>query len=153
MRLPSPILSSNSLKKIASSYIYVRQERSSSETYDRAPRTILEFPLPTQPIPRPAGVIRGAYTCAVQAYSTFSLVFEVVRPTSKAREKRPGEAVRHFLSNCSLFLARNFAVSLYFVQMLLRNAKLARGCQNCRKFCFTHQRCSRVTKVFYPRPG
>ena len=35
-----PIVSSNSLKKIASSYIYVRQERSSSETNDRAPRTL-----------------------------------------------------------------------------------------------------------------
>ena len=40
LRLPSPIVSSNSLKKIASSYIYVRQERSSSETNDRAPRTL-----------------------------------------------------------------------------------------------------------------
>ena len=28
------------LNKIASSYIYVRQERSSSETNDRAPRTL-----------------------------------------------------------------------------------------------------------------
>ena len=35
-----PIVSSNSLKKIASSYIYVRQERSSIETKDRAPRTL-----------------------------------------------------------------------------------------------------------------
>ena len=43
MRLPSPIVSSNSLKKIASSYIYVRQERSSSETNDRAPRTFTRF--------------------------------------------------------------------------------------------------------------
>ena len=40
VRLPSPIVSSNSLKKIASSYIYVCQERSSSETNDRAPRTL-----------------------------------------------------------------------------------------------------------------
>ena len=40
VRLPSPIVSSISLKKIASSYIYVRQERSSSETNDRAPRTL-----------------------------------------------------------------------------------------------------------------
>ena len=35
--------------------------------------SILEFPLPTQPLPRPAGVIRGAYTGAVQAYLTFSI--------------------------------------------------------------------------------
>ena len=40
VRLPSPIVSSNSLKKIASSYIYVCQERSSSETNDRAPGTL-----------------------------------------------------------------------------------------------------------------
>ena len=52
--------------------------------------SILEFSLPTQPLPRPAGVIRGAYTGAVQAYLTFSLALEVERPTSKAREKRPG---------------------------------------------------------------
>ena len=38
--LPSPIVSSNSLKKTASSYIYVRQKRSSSETNDGAPRTL-----------------------------------------------------------------------------------------------------------------
>ena len=40
VRLPSPTVSSNSLKKIANSYICVRQERSSSETNDRAPRTL-----------------------------------------------------------------------------------------------------------------
>ena len=40
VRLPSPIVSSNSLKMIANSYICVRQERSSSETNDRAPRTL-----------------------------------------------------------------------------------------------------------------
>ena len=40
VRLPSPIVSSNSWKKIANSYIYVRQERSSNETDDRAPRTL-----------------------------------------------------------------------------------------------------------------
>ena len=40
-----PIVSSNSLKKIASSYIYVRQERSSIETTDRAPRTLKKKPL------------------------------------------------------------------------------------------------------------
>ena len=46
-----------------------------------------------------------------------------------------GDEVRHFLSNYSFFLARNFAVSLYFAQTLLRNAKLVWGCQNC-EFCF-----------------
>ena len=64
--------------------------------------SILEFPLLTQPLP-----IRDAYTGAGQAYLTFSLALEVERPTSKAREKRPGDEVRHFLSNCSLFLAWN----------------------------------------------
>ena len=43
--LAVPIVSSNSLKKIASSYIYVRQERSSIETNDRAPRTLKKKPL------------------------------------------------------------------------------------------------------------
>ena len=38
--LAVPIVSSNSLEKIASSYIYVCQERSSIETNDRAPRTL-----------------------------------------------------------------------------------------------------------------
>ena len=32
--------------------------------------SILGFPLPTQPPPPHAGVIRGGYTCAVQAYLT-----------------------------------------------------------------------------------
>ena len=50
--------------------------------------SILEFSLPTQPLLRPAGVIRGAYTGAVQAYLTFSLALEVEPPTFKAREKR-----------------------------------------------------------------
>ena len=34
--------------------------------------SIAEFPLPTQP-PPPAGVIRGAFTGAVQSYLTFSI--------------------------------------------------------------------------------
>ena len=37
VRLPSPTVSSISLKKITSSFIYFRQERSSSEINDRAP--------------------------------------------------------------------------------------------------------------------
>ena len=57
--------------------------------------SILEFSLPTQPLPRPAGVIRGAHTGAVQAYLTFLWL---------SREKRPGDEVRHFLSNYSFFL-------------------------------------------------
>ena len=44
VRLPSAIVLSNSLKKVASSYIYVCQERSSSETNDRAPRTLKKNP-------------------------------------------------------------------------------------------------------------
>ena len=51
------------------------------------------------------------------------------------------------------FSGLKFAVSLYFVQTLLRNAKRARGCQNCRKCCFQHKRCSKVTQVFQPLPG
>ena len=45
VRLPSPMVSSISLKKIANSYIYVRQERSSGEIngtrriYDISPRS------------------------------------------------------------------------------------------------------------------
>ena len=57
--------------------------------------SILEFSLPTQPLLRPAGVIRGAYTGAVQAYLTFLWL---------SREKRPGDEVRNFLSNYSFFL-------------------------------------------------
>ena len=110
--------------------------------------SILEFPLPTQPLPRPAGVIRGAYTGAVQAYLTFSLALEVERPTYTAMEKRPGDEAEHFLSNCLPFPGLKRAVSLYFAQTLPRNAKLARGCQNRRKFCSKHQRYSKVTQVF-----
>ena len=53
-------------------------------------------------------------------------------------------------SICKLltFSGLKCAVSVYFPQTLLRNAKLARGCQNCRKLCFKHQRCSKVTQVF-----
>ena len=58
--------------------------------------------LPTQPLPRPAGVIRGAYTGAVQAYLTFSLASQVERPTSEAREKRPGDEVGHFYQTAHL---------------------------------------------------
>ena len=37
------------------------------------------------------------------------------------------------------------AISLYFAQTLLRDAKLARGCQNCKNFFFKQ---SKVTQVF-----
>ena len=63
----------------------------------RPPLLHFRVSLPTQPLPRPAGLIRDAYTGAVQAYLAFSLALEVERPTSKA--------IGHFLSNCSLFLA------------------------------------------------
>ena len=79
--------------------------------------SILGFPLPTYPSPLPppsppppptAGVIRGAYTGAVQAYVTFPI--------------------------CKLltFSGSKCAISLYFAQTLLRNAKLARSYQNHR---------------------
>ena len=71
----------------------------------RPPLLHFRISLPTQLLPRPAGLIRDAYTGAVQAYLTLSLALEVEHPTSKAREKRPGDEVGHFLSNCSLFLA------------------------------------------------
>ena len=41
-------------------------------------------------------------------------------------------------------------VSLYLAQTLPREAKRARGCQNCRKFFFQHQRCSKITQVLQP---
>ena len=76
----------------------------------RPPLLHFRVSLPTQRLPRPAGVIRGFYTGAVQVYLTFSLGLEVERPTSKAREKRPGDEVAKMKlsnswSNCSLFLA------------------------------------------------
>ena len=77
--------------------------------------SILGFPLPPAPAlspppPPTAGVIRGAYTGAVQAYVTFPI--------------------------CKLltFSGSKCAISLYFAQTLLRNAKLARGYQNQRNF-------------------
>ena len=56
----------------------------------RAGPPLLHFrvSLSTQPLPRPTGHIRDAYTGAVQAYLTFSLALEVDPPTFKAREKR-----------------------------------------------------------------
>ena len=71
----------------------------------RPPLLHFRVSLSTQPLPRPTGHIRDAYTRAVQAYLTFSLALELERPTFKAREKRPGDQVGHFLSNCALFLA------------------------------------------------
>ena len=64
---------------------------------------------PASPPPPIAGVIRGGYTCAVQAYLT---------------------------SICKLltFSGLKCAISLYFAQTLLRNAKLSRGYQNQRNF-------------------
>ena len=74
--------------------------------------SILGFPLPIQSSPPPflAGVIRGAYTCAVQAYLTFS--------------------IRKLLT----FSGLKCAIRQYFAQTLLRNAKLARGYQSHRNF-------------------
>ena len=59
--------------------------------------------------PPPARIIRDAYTGAVQSYLTFSI---------------------------KLLTFFWLDISLYFSQTLLRNAKLARGCQNYRKLCF-----------------
>ena len=92
-------------------------------------------------------VIRGAYTGAVQAYLTISLVLEVERPTSKAREKRRGTRLDIFYQTAHFFWLK-MCLSLSPAQTLLRKAKLARGCQNCRKFCFKHQRCSQFSQVF-----
>ena len=74
--------------------------------------SILGFSLPTQSPPPPllAGVIRGAYTCAVQAYLTF------------------------FICKLLTFSGLKCAINPYFAQTLLRNAKLARGYQNQRNF-------------------
>ena len=65
---------------------------------------------PPHPASPPAGVIGGACTGVVQAYLTFC--------------------------NCKLltFSGLKCAISLYFAQTLLRNAKLARGYQNHRNF-------------------
>ena len=113
----------------------------------RSPLLHFRVSLPTQPLPRPAGVIRGAYTGAVQAYLTFSLALEVELPTSKAREKRPGARLDIFYQTAHFFWLK-MCLSLSPAQTLLRNAKLSRGCQNYRKFCFKHQRCSKVSQVF-----
>ena len=89
--------------------------------------SILGFPLPTQPSPRPlAGVIRGAYTCAVQAYLTFSI--------------------------CKLlsFSGLKCAISLYFAQTLIRNANLARGCQNHRNFALNTRGALKVRRFSSP---
>ena len=77
----------------------------------RPPLFHLGFPRPTQPPPPTlAGVIRGAYRCAAQAYLTFS--------------------IRKLLT----FSGLKCAISLYFAQTLLRNAKLVRGYQDHRNF-------------------
>ena len=65
---------------------------------------------PPPPSPSLARVIRGADTGAVQAYLTFSMC-------------------KRFT-----FSGLKCAISLYFAQTLLRNAKLARGYQNHRNF-------------------
>ena len=67
----------------------------------RARSPSLHFKIP--PPPSPARVIRGSYTGAVQSYLTFSI---------------------------KLLTFFWLDISLYFSQTLLRNAKLARGCQN-----------------------
>ena len=55
------------------------------------------------PPPPPVRIIRGTYTGAVQSYLTFSI---------------------------KLLTFSWLDINLYFSQTLLRNAKLARGCQN-----------------------
>ena len=83
----------------------------------RARPPLLHFrvppPHPVFPPPFLAGVIRGAYTCAVQAYLTFS--------------------IRKLLT----FSGLKCAIRQYFAQTLLRNAKLARGYQSHRNFALS----------------
>ena len=69
----------------------------------RSPLLHFRVSLPTQPLPRPVGVIRGAYAGAVPAYLTISLALEVERPTSKAREKRPGTRLDIFYQTAHFF--------------------------------------------------
>ena len=81
----------------------------------RARPPLLHFRVPPPhpvfpPPPFLAGVIRGAYTCAVQAHLTFS--------------------IRKLLT----FSGLKCAIRQYFAQTLLRNAKLARGYQSHRNF-------------------
>ena len=78
---------------------------------------------------------------------TFSLALEVERPTHTAREKRPGDEVGHFLSNCSPFSGLKCAVSLYFapercseMQNVLEVTRIAEN--------FALNRYSKVTQVF-----
>ena len=80
----------------------------------RARPPLLHFRDPPLPPPPPpfAGVIRGAYTCAVHAYLTFS-IYKLLTFSGFKR-----------------------AISLYFAQTLLRNAKLSRGYQSHRNFAF-----------------
>ena len=98
--------------------------------------SILEFPSPPSLSPDPpdqeTGLIRDAYTGAVQ------------QSQGKATRGRGWT----FSIKLLTFSGLKCAVSLYFSQTLLRNAKFARVCPNCRKFCFKHQRCSEVTQVF-----
>ena len=58
--------------------------------------------LPTQPLPRPAGVIRGAYTGAVQAYFDIFSGFAGGAPHLRSQGKAPRGRGWTFLSNCSL---------------------------------------------------
>ena len=66
---------------------------------------------------------RGAYTGAVKAYLKFSI--------------------------CKL-LTFSCAISLYFAQTLLRNGKLARGCQNQRNFALNIRGALKLRRVSSP---
>ena len=106
----------------------------------RARPTLLHFrvSLPTQPLPRPAG------SGVLDIFSGFG----GGAPHLQSQGKAPRGRDWTFSIKLLTFSGLKCAVSLYFAQTLLRSAKRAQGCQNSRKFCFQHQRCSKVTQVF-----
>ena len=83
-------------------------------------------PHSASPPPRLAGVIRGVYTGAVKASLTFSI--------------------------CKLltFSGLKCAISVYFAQTFLRNAKLARGYQNHRNFALNIRGALKLRRVSSP---
>ena len=125
-KLKQPAVLSERTSALAINFAYTKVSNNSSK--EIASPNICDRPPTPPPSPPPllAGVIRGAYTCAVQAYLTF------------------------FICKLLTFSGLKCAINPYFAQTLLRNAKLARGYQNHRNFVLNTRGALKLSRFSSP---
>ena len=103
--------------------------------------SILEFPSPPSLSPDPPDSLGTLLRARFRRTWHFLWLWRWSVLPPKPGKTAPGTRLDIFYQTAHFF-GLKCAVRLYFAQTLLRNAKRARSCQNCRKFCFQHQRCS-----------